>query len=47
MNPAIDVIAVCLVSLLVMPAEAQEGNAPIAFFSGAERVWQFFEDKRR
>jgi poly(3-hydroxybutyrate) depolymerase len=25
----------------------REGNAPIASFSGAERVWQFFKDKQR
>ena len=25
----------------------REGTKPISSFSGAERVWQFFEDKRR
>jgi polyhydroxybutyrate depolymerase len=25
----------------------REGKAPIASFSGAERVWQFFKDKQR
>gem|GEM_PF-590258 len=28
-------------------ATAASENAPIAAFSGAERVWEFFRDKRR